>query len=152
MSSAKNLPDHTQMDCLSKSICCYLIGVTMMVRTSITSWVILVLFQFFKPDLRFQLNKIQSALTCELLRSEEHSGVRRNHYPAAWEFATARGSKHTIFPSEIFSGFRNRGPEPVTPSIWNIDWLCICHPLIELRISRSNRQRSMLESHKDDTV
>ena len=23
----------------------------------------------------------------------------------------------TIFPSEIFSGFRNRGPEPVTPSM-----------------------------------
>ena len=25
----------------------------------------------------------------------------------------------TIFPSESFSGFRNRGPELVTPSMWN---------------------------------
>ena len=39
----------------------------------------------------------------------------RNHHPAAWEFANARGSKHTIFPSKSFSGFRIRGPEPVTP-------------------------------------
>ena len=25
----------------------------------------------------------------------------------------------TIFPSESSLGFRNRGPEPVTPSMWN---------------------------------
>ena len=27
----------------------------------------------------------------------------------------------TIFPSESFSGFRNRGPEPVTPSMGNTE-------------------------------
>ena len=27
----------------------------------------------------------------------------------------------TIYPSETFSGFRNRGPEPVTPSMWNTE-------------------------------
>ena len=39
---------------------------------------------------------------------------RRNHYPTAWEFATARGPKHLIFPLESSQAFEtavlNRWP------------------------------------------
>ena len=33
----------------------------------------------------------------------------------------------TIFPSESFSGFRNRGPEPVTHSMWNTEVFRLDH-------------------------
>ena len=33
----------------------------------------------------------------------------------------------TIFPSESFSGFRNRGPEPVTPSMCDTEVFCSDH-------------------------
>ena len=33
----------------------------------------------------------------------------------------------TIFPSESFSGFRNRGSEPVTPSMRNTEVFCSDH-------------------------
>ena len=75
-----------------------------------------------------------SYLPCDRRDRVLFRSAQRNHYPAAWEFATARGSRHTIFPSEIFSGFRNCSPEPVPPSIWNTGWL-LCHTNIPIYIA-----------------
>ena len=44
-----------------------------------------------------------------------------DHYPVAWESATACGPEHANLPFRKFSGFQNCGIEPVTPIMENTE-------------------------------
>ena len=46
-----------------------------------------------------------SCLACDMRDRVLFRTARRNHYPAAWEFATTRGPKHLLFPSQSSQAF-----------------------------------------------